>query len=153
MDDLDHQSEGTKRMSEESHPPLVDKADVREEPVKRKRGRPKLAEGEKGNYRLSAKERARRASAAAVRNADRAKKKAQKKAQRKVQRKVQKRRAQRRRAQRNQTKKSRIHGKALKIKNNILELKLLITIQIKLRMKQMNTKKTTTVILCMTKLK
>ena len=80
MDDLDHQSEGTKRMSEESHPPLVVKADVREEPVKRKRGRPKLAEGEKGNYRLSAKERARRASAAAVRNADRAKKKAQKKA-------------------------------------------------------------------------
>jgi hypothetical protein len=80
LDDLDHQSEGTKRTSEESPLPLVDKADVREEPVKRKRGRPKLAEGEKGNYRLSAKERARRASAAAVRNADRAKKKAQKKA-------------------------------------------------------------------------
>ena len=80
MDGLDHQSEGTKRTSEESPLPLVDKADVREEPVKRKRGRPKLAEGEKGNYRLSAKERARRASAAAVRNADRAKKKAQKKA-------------------------------------------------------------------------
>ena len=82
MDDLDHQSEGIERISEESHPPLVDKADAREEPVKRKRGRPKLAEGEKGNYRISAKERARRASAAAVRNADKAKKKAQKKASR-----------------------------------------------------------------------
>ena len=78
MDDLDHQSEGIRKTSEESPLPLVDKADVREEPVKRKRGRPKLAEGEKGNYRVSAKERARRASAAAVRNADRAKKKAQK---------------------------------------------------------------------------
>ena len=82
MDDLDHQSEGIERISEESPPPLVDKADAREEPVKRKRGRPKLAEGEKGNYRVSAKEKARRASAAAVRNADRAKKKAQKKASR-----------------------------------------------------------------------
>ena len=78
MDDLDHQSEGIRRTSAESPLPL-DKADTREEPVKRKRGRPKLAEGEKGTYRLSAKERARRASAAAVRNADRAKKKAQKK--------------------------------------------------------------------------
>ena len=54
MDDLDHQSEGIERISEESPPPLVDKADAREEPVKRKRGRPKLAEGEKGNYRVSA---------------------------------------------------------------------------------------------------
>ena len=77
MDDFDHPSEGTRKVLDESPLPLVDKADVREEPVKR-RGRPKLAEGEKGNYRTSAKERARRASAAAVRNADRAKKKAQK---------------------------------------------------------------------------
>ena len=51
MDDLDHQSEGTRKTLEESPLPLVDKADVREEPVKRKRCRPKLAEGEKGNYR------------------------------------------------------------------------------------------------------
>ena len=80
MDDLEYQSEGIRKTSDESHPPLVDKADAREEPVKRKRGRPKLAEGEKGNYRISAKERARRASVAAVRNADRAKKKAQNKA-------------------------------------------------------------------------
>ena len=87
MDDLDHQSEGIKKTLEESPLPLVDKADVREEPVKRKRGRPKLAEGEKGNYRVSAKERARRASAAAVRNADRAKKKAQKKASKAKQKK------------------------------------------------------------------
>ena len=60
MDDLDHQSEGIRKVLDESPLPLVDKADVREEPVKR-RGRPKLAEGQKGNYRTSAKERARRA--------------------------------------------------------------------------------------------
>ena len=59
MDDLEYQSEGIRKTSDESPPPLVDKADAREEPVKRKRGRPKLAEGEKGNYRISAKERAR----------------------------------------------------------------------------------------------
>ena len=56
---------------------MVDKADVTEEPVKRGRGRPKLAEGEKGRYNLSTREKARKRSQQAVRRANQTKEKAQ----------------------------------------------------------------------------
>ena len=41
---------------------MTDKADVREEPVKRGKGRPKLQEGEKGQYNVSRRVKARRAA-------------------------------------------------------------------------------------------
>jgi len=59
---------------------MVDKANATEEPVKRAVGRPKLAKGVKGNYHMSAREKARRASQTAILNANRATKKAQLKA-------------------------------------------------------------------------
>ena len=59
---------------------MVDKANATEEPVKRAVGRPKLAKGVKGNYNMSAREKARRASQTAILNANRATKKAQLKA-------------------------------------------------------------------------
>ena len=82
MEDLDHQSADIEKILEESPLPLVDKADTREEPVKRSRGRPKLEEGQKGNYNISTRERARRQTRTTIRNAKKARDKAQKAANR-----------------------------------------------------------------------
>ena len=82
MEDLDHQSADIEKMLEESPLPLVDKADTREEPVKRSRGRPKLEGGQKGNYNISTRERARRQTQTTIRNAKKARDKAQKAANR-----------------------------------------------------------------------
>jgi len=77
LEDLDHQSADIEKMLEESPLPLVDKADTREEPVKRSRGRPKLEGGQKGNYNISTRERARRQTQTTIRNAKKARDKAQ----------------------------------------------------------------------------
>ena len=82
MEDLDHQSADIEKILEESPLPLVDNADTREEPVKRSRGRPKLEEGQKGNYNISTRERARRQTRTTIRNAKKARDKAQKAANR-----------------------------------------------------------------------
>jgi|TARA_R110002012_G_scaffold97653_2_gene234520 hypothetical protein len=60
---------------------MADKADVREEPVKRGKGRPKLQEGEKGQYNVSSRVKARRAAQKTVTQSKRTAEKHRNKAQ------------------------------------------------------------------------